>query len=113
MYPCGLCIDYRVAILPATTSLPSGCSYIGHLTNPNVDLDSNLVRYNSDGSVASSLDVKAGSGPISVTMMVILRLVRRLANFSERLLEANFAALSMLGGAIAMRDSDTVHTTFA
>src|SRR5262249_55214535 len=38
---------------------------------------------------------------------VILRLVRRLANFSEALLDANFAALSMLGTAIAIRDSDT------
>jgi HD-GYP domain-containing protein (c-di-GMP phosphodiesterase class II) len=38
---------------------------------------------------------------------VILRLVGRLANFSDDLLEANFAALSMLGAAIAIRDSDT------
>jgi putative nucleotidyltransferase with HDIG domain len=38
---------------------------------------------------------------------VILHLVRRLANFSDALLEANFAALSMLGAAIALRDSDT------
>ena len=38
---------------------------------------------------------------------VILHLVRRLANFSDALLEANLAALSMLGAAIAIRDSDT------
>jgi HD-GYP domain-containing protein (c-di-GMP phosphodiesterase class II) len=38
---------------------------------------------------------------------VILRLVRRLADFSDNLLEANLAALSLLGAAIAKRDSDT------
>jgi HD-GYP domain-containing protein (c-di-GMP phosphodiesterase class II) len=38
---------------------------------------------------------------------VILRLMGRLANFSDDLLNANVAALSMLGAAIAIRDSDT------
>jgi HD-GYP domain-containing protein (c-di-GMP phosphodiesterase class II) len=38
---------------------------------------------------------------------VILRLTRRLARYSENLLEANLDTLEVLGGAIAKRDSDT------
>jgi HD-GYP domain-containing protein (c-di-GMP phosphodiesterase class II) len=38
---------------------------------------------------------------------VILRLVRRLAEFSGNLLDANLEALRLLGAAIAKRDSDT------
>lgn len=39
---------------------------------------------------------------------VIEHLLRRLADFSSNLLEANLETLSLLGGAIAKRDSDTV-----
>jgi HD-GYP domain-containing protein (c-di-GMP phosphodiesterase class II) len=38
---------------------------------------------------------------------VILRLTRRLANYSTHLLDANLETLSVLGSAIAKRDSDT------
>jgi HD-GYP domain-containing protein (c-di-GMP phosphodiesterase class II) len=38
---------------------------------------------------------------------VILRLTRRLADYSTRLLDANLETLSVLGSAIAKRDSDT------
>ena len=37
----------------------------------------------------------------------ILRLTRRLADYSTHLLEANLETLSVLGSAIAKRDSDT------
>ncbi len=38
---------------------------------------------------------------------IILRLTQRLANYSNRLLDANLETLSVLGSAIAKRDSDT------
>jgi len=38
---------------------------------------------------------------------VILKLINRLANFSERLLGANLETIQVLGNAIAKRDSDT------
>jgi len=38
---------------------------------------------------------------------VILQLTRRLADYSNRLLDANLETLAVLGGAIAKRDSDT------
>jgi HD-GYP domain-containing protein (c-di-GMP phosphodiesterase class II) len=63
----------------------------------------------ASGAALKSIAIAIGIVLTTTALLypVILRLVRRLANFSEALLEANFAALSMLGGAIAMRDSDT------
>ncbi len=43
----------------------------------------------------------------SLLYPVILRLTRRLANYSTNLLDANLETLSVLGSAIAKRDSDT------
>ena len=60
-------------------------------------------------ALATALAIAIGIVLVTVALLypVIRRLTGRLANFSDDLLNANFAALSMLGGAIAIRDSDT------
>jgi HD-GYP domain-containing protein (c-di-GMP phosphodiesterase class II) len=46
-------------------------------------------------------------GVVAILYPVILRLTRRLADYSTNLLDANLETLAVLGSAIAKRDADT------